>query len=139
MIDTSSRARLGALLLILGASVLHGCTVLTAIETVDRNQTRRAEARTSGPDIAARLPAPGDTVTVGLTDGRTLRDAFVSLSADSLRLGSNRLALADVESVERPWRRDDRLRASLLAFVVDAAIVVFLMDSLSAPTISFNW
>lgn len=119
------RALIG-LAVLSAASLLQGCTALSAGISLEFDRQHRADATTTGPDTAVRLPAPGDMLTLHLADGRTVRGAFVSLPPDSLALDVGTFALGDTERVVRPWKRGSLAVPLVLGALADVAVLLLL-------------
>ncbi|HEX9950986.1 MAG TPA: hypothetical protein VGB53_04400 [Rubricoccaceae bacterium] len=118
------------------ALLLHGCTALGAGLAADMNRERRADATTTRADFATRPPVPGDTLMVRLHSGDALVGALVAFTADTLRLDAGTVAFADVDRVERPWKRTNVGRIATVGAVLDVAWVAFLVyaySNLSIP------
>ena len=118
------------LALLLLSPALPGCTALAAGVTADVNRQHRADATLTARGLAERPPAPGDTLTVRLTTGETLRDAFAAITPDSLVLARRTVALGQVERAVRPWTRRSVGAAALLGLAADAASVWYLLGHL---------
>ncbi|HEX8297788.1 MAG TPA: hypothetical protein VF594_01395 [Rubricoccaceae bacterium] len=122
-----------ALVLLLAACTLPGCTLLGAGFAAEFNRQNRSDAQV---DFDGRPPAPGDTLVLHLAEGRTARGAFVSASPDSVRLSSTALARADIRRAERPWRRHNVGRAALVGAGADLAFfgwLIYAFQDFSVP------
>ena len=117
--------------LLVAAFALHGCTALGAGFAAELNRQHRADAQVSLADITL---APGDSLVLSFADGSTLRSAFASLQTDSVRLRAGAFALADIDRVERPWRRSSVGRAAAIGAGLDAVALAFLWYAFSNLT-----
>ena len=119
-------------LLLAAACALQGCaTLIGAGIASDTNRQRRAEATTTGVDLAEHPPVPGDTLTLVLVRGDTLRGAVAAVTRDSLHLDTGAVALTDIERAERPWTRAEFGRTLAVAAAVDMAILWLVMRDLT--------
>lgn len=105
------------------ATTLSGCTALAAGATADLNRQRRAAATTTAAGLVEHPPETGDVLTVHLTTGETVRDAFSALVPDSLVLVRRTVALAQVDRVVRPWTRREAGNALVLGILADVAVL----------------
>lgn len=93
-----------ALVLFALVPVLQGCTVVGLGLAAGARRGERVAATSTGAALAERLPTPGDSLTIWLTDGTLVHDAVASSSPDSLGMaGGTSFALRDIERAERPW------------------------------------
>ena len=120
-----------ALVLLIVAGLLQGCTALSAGVAADLDRQHRAEARV---DVATQPPTRGDTLTVYTHSGETLTGAVVALDADTLRLDAGAVAVGDIARAERPWQRQNAGRATGRGFAIDVVLVLLLVSAaLSGP------
>lgn len=119
-------------LVLLAACSLQGCATLIGSGVVaDTNRQRRTTARTTGAELADRPPASGDTLTLFLANGNTLRGAVTGVTPGSLALDVGTFALTDVRRVERPWKRAEFGTTLVVAGLVDAGILWLVLRSLT--------
>lgn len=114
-----------------GTAALQGCTVLAIGTTADLNRQRRVAATVYPDALTDSLFVPGDSLTIRLANGRTVRGTFAALPPDSLRLDTLSLARTDIDRVERSWMRASAGQNLFFGFLADAAVFFFVSQSFS--------